>query len=127
MVATSVLGTGVDFPSVVWTLHVDILWSMINYTQESGRAGRGREVVDSVILAPEHAAEGTIYRGEVSDDTSTMAHFIATRECRRRIMSEYLDGPELARSYNDLEHSTRCDRCGEGAIELAEKRRRAVR
>ncbi|KAF1955661.1 hypothetical protein CC80DRAFT_88365 [Byssothecium circinans] len=39
MVATSALGTGVDFPGVVYILHVGMPWSMIDYAQESGRGG----------------------------------------------------------------------------------------
>jgi superfamily II DNA helicase RecQ len=30
-VATLALGTGVDFPRIVYTLHVGMLWSMIDY------------------------------------------------------------------------------------------------
>ncbi|KAF1359102.1 P-loop containing nucleoside triphosphate hydrolase protein, partial [Lizonia empirigonia] len=50
MVATSALGTGVDYPGIVYILHVRMPWSMIDYAQESGRGGRAGEVVDSVIL-----------------------------------------------------------------------------
>lgn len=50
MVATSALGTGVDFPGIVFILHLGIPWSMIDYAQESGRGGRAGERVDPVIL-----------------------------------------------------------------------------
>jgi superfamily II DNA helicase RecQ len=43
IVATSALGTGVDYPGIVFILHVGMPWSMIDFAQESGRGGRARE------------------------------------------------------------------------------------
>ena len=40
MAATSALGTGVDFPGIVFVLHVGMPYGMIDFAQESGRAGR---------------------------------------------------------------------------------------
>jgi superfamily II DNA helicase RecQ len=51
--ATSALGTGVDFPGIVFVLHVDLPYSMINFAQESERAGRAGEDVDSIIMVGE--------------------------------------------------------------------------
>lgn len=48
IIPTSALGTGVDFPGVVFTLHVDAPYGMIDFAQESRRAGRAGENVDSV-------------------------------------------------------------------------------
>jgi superfamily II DNA helicase RecQ len=53
IVATSALGTGVDYPDIVYVLHVGVPYGMIDFAQESGRAGRGGEAVDSVIVAEE--------------------------------------------------------------------------
>ena len=50
IVATSALGTGVDFPGIVIILHVDLPYGMIDFAQESGRGGRAGEDVDSVVL-----------------------------------------------------------------------------
>ncbi|GAB7357794.1 hypothetical protein MBLNU459_g0611t1, partial [Dothideomycetes sp. NU459] len=57
IVATSALGTGVDFPGVVFVLHVNLPYGMIDFAQESGRAGRGGEDVDSVIMVEEGVTE----------------------------------------------------------------------
>jgi superfamily II DNA helicase RecQ len=40
----------VEFPGIVFILHVGMPWSMIDYAQESGRGGRAGERVDSVVL-----------------------------------------------------------------------------
>jgi superfamily II DNA helicase RecQ len=50
MVATSALGTGVNYPGVEAVLHVSMPYGLIDFAQESGRAGRGGEDVDSLIL-----------------------------------------------------------------------------
>jgi superfamily II DNA helicase RecQ len=60
IVATSVLRTGVDFPGIVFVLYVSMLWSMIDFAQESGRAGRSGELVDSIILVEENSVESKI-------------------------------------------------------------------
>jgi superfamily II DNA helicase RecQ len=57
IVATSALGTGVDFPGVVFVLHVDVPYGMIDFAQESGRAGRAGEDVDSVIVVEQGRVE----------------------------------------------------------------------
>ena len=50
VVATSALGTGVNYPGIEIVLHASMLYGLIDFTQESGRAGRGGEEVDSLIL-----------------------------------------------------------------------------
>lgn len=49
IVCTSALGVGVDIAGVEFTLHIEQLWSMIDFVQESGRArGQGKAVVLAV-------------------------------------------------------------------------------
>ncbi|KAK7179378.1 uncharacterized protein CC84DRAFT_1084769 [Paraphaeosphaeria sporulosa] len=50
IVATSALGTGVDFTGILFILHVGMPWSMIDYCQESGQAGRSGEAASLVII-----------------------------------------------------------------------------
>jgi superfamily II DNA helicase RecQ len=56
-VATSALGTGVDYPDIVYMLHVRVLYSIIDFAQESRRAGRNSKAVDLVIIAAEEEAK----------------------------------------------------------------------
>ena len=67
--------------------------------------------------------EAKLWRGELSTDRSAIAHFIVTKTCRRQIMSEYLDGPELAVSCEDLPDCVRCDGCGDGGVEVQDTNR----
>jgi hypothetical protein len=117
IVATSALGTGVDFPGVVFTLHVDIPYGMIDFSQESGRAGRAGEDVDSMIIVEEGRAERQSIDGKSGGvDESIIRDFITTRGCRRRVMGLYLDN-KVIECGNDASLA-RCDRCGEGVTAL---------
>ena len=118
IVATSALGTGVDFPGVVFVLHTDVPYGMIDFAQESGRGGRAGEDVDSLIIVEEGRVEtlAELSRGEGGVDQRVMDEFITTRECRRVVMSRYLDGREIhCESEGGM---ARCDRCGGGLTEL---------
>jgi superfamily II DNA helicase RecQ len=126
IVATSALGTGVDFPGVVFTLHIDIPYGMIDFSQESGRAGRAGEDVDSVIVVEEGKAERQPAGGKGRGvDESIIRDFITTRSCRRRVMGLYLDNKEIECG-NDASLA-RCDRCGEGVTALERDYARAAR
>ncbi|KAI9882030.1 MAG: hypothetical protein M1823_006233, partial [Watsoniomyces obsoletus] len=114
IVATSALGTGVDFPGVVYILHVGMPWSMIDFAQESGRGGRAGERVDSVILVEKGEVERTMEQKSEDLDVQAMGGFLIGSGCRRGLMSSYLDGKAV--SCNDIE-SAGCDRCGEGLWE----------
>lgn len=105
-----------DFPGVVFVLHVDLPYGMIDFAQESGRAGRAREDVDSVIMVAEKRVETLL--GEIRGvDDSTIGEFVTTRTCRRRVMSLYFDGRDVGCEDGDGEMA-RCDRCGEGLTAL---------
>ncbi|CAD0051471.1 unnamed protein product, partial [Aureobasidium pullulans] len=88
IVATSALGTG------------------------SGRAGRAGEEVDSIIIVEQGKVESMRQAGRIRGlDEEIMAEFVTTRECRRQVMSRYLDGKIVECGAGDV---AQCDRCGEG-------------
>jgi superfamily II DNA helicase RecQ len=111
--ATSALATGVDFPGIVFTLHVDITYGMIDFAQESGRAGHAGEDVDSVMIVEEGKAERQSAGGKGGgSDESIMRDFITTRGCRRRVMGLYFDNKDVECGHDAS--LARCDGCGEG-------------
>lgn len=112
--ATGALGTGVDFPGILVVVHMGMPYSMIDFTQESGRAGRGDEVVDSFVVIEERWVEDkmAMERASMSVDEMAMGSFLTSVRCRRAVMSRYLDG--TATSCSDIPGGARCDRCGEG-------------
>jgi superfamily II DNA helicase RecQ len=124
IVATSALGTGVDFPGIVYILHVGMPWSMIDYAQESGRGGRNGEIVDAVVLVEHGEVERTMQQKSGDIDVQAMGLFIIGSGCRRQLMSRYLDAVGV--SCTDIE-SAGCDRCGEGLREWLEEQESAGR
>jgi superfamily II DNA helicase RecQ len=122
IVATSALGTGVDFPRIVLIVHVGMPWSMVDFAQESGRGGRAGEVVDSVLVVEQGEVERRMEQQKGELDVQAMGLFIIGSGCRRGLMSGYLDGKSI--SCNDIE-SAGCDRCGEGIREVQEAQSRA--
>ncbi|KAF2158359.1 hypothetical protein M409DRAFT_61729, partial [Zasmidium cellare ATCC 36951] len=114
IVATSALGTGVDFERIVFTLHVDIPYGMVDYAQESGRGGRAGEDVDSLLIYEQGGADRAYKRARNCDERA-IANFVRTQGCRRKVKGLYLDGEEVSCGQGDL---ARCDNCGEGVTAL---------
>lgn len=75
IVATSAQGTGVDFLGIVFVLHVGLPHGMIDYAQESGKAGRGGEAVKSVVVLGDGEVERRARYEVVLVDTLAMAAF----------------------------------------------------
>ncbi|KAG6198721.1 hypothetical protein E4U50_007513 [Claviceps purpurea] len=117
VVATSSLGTGVSYNDVALTMHVGMPYGLIDFAQESGRAGRGGEAVASFILleenwcAKESARLSSLGRVRSVDELEMIA-FVYTEGCRRLVLGKYFDGdsPQDCQS-GDME---RCDRCCSG-------------
>jgi superfamily II DNA helicase RecQ len=126
IVATSALGTGVDFEGIIRVLHVGQPYGMIDFAQESGRAGRGGEAVDALILweGPGQSSQPPASRTDWQAlDQAAMSSFVraGVGVCRRAVMSAFLDGQEVSCTALDC---ARCDRCGEGVTEWHAAERR---
>lgn len=86
--ATGALGAGVDPPGVRLTIHMGGVWSLVDFHQESGRAGRdGLRAKSIIITTNRHAclSQHTIDQQAVYD-------FYTTTHCRRFQLSKYIDG-----------------------------------
>jgi hypothetical protein len=111
IVATSALGTGVDYAGIVYILHVGMPWSMTDFAQASGRGGRGGETFDVVVMIEQGEVEKRIEQESGDIDVQAMGAFLIGNGCRRALMSSYLDGQEIGCRELD---GVYCDRCGEG-------------
>ncbi|KAI9484779.1 P-loop containing nucleoside triphosphate hydrolase protein [Zychaea mexicana] len=90
VVATNAFGTGVDHPSIRLVVHVSGSASVLDYAQETGRAGRDGRVAFCVLLA----SKMSNHSDPNNDDESTWAGFrrkINNSVCIRKTIQSELD------------------------------------
>ena len=56
--ATGALRIGVNISGIVYVIHVDRLYDMTSFVQQSGRGGRNGEVSDSVVFVGVQTTRG---------------------------------------------------------------------
>ncbi|KAH0544389.1 hypothetical protein GP486_008517, partial [Trichoglossum hirsutum] len=88
IVATNALGLGIDVPDVRLVLHAEPSFDLLNYAQESGRAGRDGGRSEAIIMV----AEGRILSKYKSTDERLLWEYLMTDACRRIKLDQYLDG-----------------------------------
>jgi hypothetical protein len=114
IVSTSALGVGVDIQRVLFTLHVERPWGMIDFVQESGRM---RAEGKSVIVLKQQQQEQEEDQKQAVDDSEAMEAFVRTAGCRRKVMSQYMDGKPLSCAELQAREAavkvTVCDNCEE--------------
>ncbi|KAJ6438049.1 recq family helicase [Purpureocillium lavendulum] len=110
IVATSALGTGIDVPGITHVIHFGAPYSIIDYAQEAGRAGRAGERVEAVIVVEERdwPTEDPKTEAALELKTREVNALIRTSGCRRSVLGRCLD--------NDLRDCDRidavpCDNC----------------
>jgi superfamily II DNA helicase RecQ len=95
VVATSALGMGVDIPDIRSIIHIGRLRTLLEYAQESGRAGRDGEASEAIIILP-HGMDGLPgYASETSEvERRRVEEYIGmdAHGCRRQVLDRYLDG-----------------------------------
>jgi superfamily II DNA helicase RecQ len=111
IVATSALGTRVDFPGIMYILHVGMPWSMTDFAQASRRRGQGGEQVDVVVVVGHGEVEKQIEKESDDINVQAMGHFLISSGCRRELMSLYLDTEGVR--CRDIK-AVSCNQCGEG-------------
>ena len=89
IVATGALGVGVDSAGITDILHVGKPYGLIEFSQETGRASRGNEKANSILLLTkqEHEQITATEMNTATDNEAAMIAFITTEGCRRAIMS----------------------------------------
>jgi superfamily II DNA helicase RecQ len=96
VIAMTALGTGVNYTGVALAVHVGMMYGLIDFAQESGRAGRDGEVVTSLILLEKNwqvrkGAKRMVMRREWGSDEKAMLDFVNTDDCRRLVLGKYFD------------------------------------
>src|SRR5271168_497342 len=88
IVATSALGMGIDIPDIRVVWHVDRPRTLLDYAQESGRAGRDGLKSEAIMIG---GWGGGDY-GEKREEVELVERLVSTEGCRREVLEEYLDG-----------------------------------
>ncbi len=95
LVATSALSAGLDYPSVRRVVHVDAPSGLVDYGQETGRAGRdGLHAICLTLLPPKWCINwDRRYRSDfLQEDCAQMEAFLKSSHCLRQKLTSYLDG-----------------------------------
>lgn len=95
IVATSALGMGVDIPDIRCIVHVDWPRTILDYAQESGRAGRDGLRSEALVVVgkePEQQQDD----GRTDEDQQWVRWYmeggVGSGQCRRKVLDGYLDG-----------------------------------
>lgn len=108
LVCSSLLGCGIDVSGVQVVYHFQTPWSILDFAQESGRAGRGGEKVESHVFASKEEEEE--HPDEDQFGKKLMRDWVLqVSTCRRIALSSFLDG--LAISCILLQNGSLCDVC----------------
>jgi superfamily II DNA helicase RecQ len=113
IVATSALGMGVDIPDIRVIWHVDPPRTLLDYAQESGRAGRDGLKSEAILVT----GWGEGGYGEKREGVELVQRLIGSgRECGRAVLGEYLDGGERQECQEGEERCDQCDRSAEEEV-----------
>jgi RecQ family ATP-dependent DNA helicase len=113
IVATSALGMGVDIPDIRCIVHIDWPFTVLDYAQESGRAGRDGLRSEAVMMVQEGQQRPAEDKQEEVEQRLVGAYVEGVdgaARCRRVVLDGYLDRRETERVACE-EGEEKCDVC----------------
>ena len=129
MIATSAFGLGIDYPSVRLVITVGFSWSLLDYSQESGRGGRDGKRSMAILVSSQQILQAmNVYRPQLDKEDPqdpeysfevadlrtrlllNVSKYIQSQtKCLKAILSERMDGHPV--SCFELPNSSSCDVC----------------
>jgi superfamily II DNA helicase RecQ len=92
IIATNVLGLGIDVPDIRVVIHVGIVWRLKDYGQESGRAGRNGQSSKAIIIIATRDRQPIEVAPKPEQGWVDIREFISSTICRRIILDQVMDG-----------------------------------
>jgi superfamily II DNA helicase RecQ len=87
--ATCALCGGFDYAHVRFAIHVNEPSSLVDFAQESGRAGRdGKQAYSVLLLSCTWKPQAT---EEAGIDAKALNRYMLSQDCRRACLSEHID------------------------------------
>ena len=95
MISTNAFGMGIDKPNVGVVVHFDVPFSIENYIQESGRAGRNEKKSFAVLLKNDH--DIAIYKDKVK---KSLPSILEVKEVHRKLYQYFrISNGEISEDY----------------------------
>ena len=119
LVATSALGMGVDIPDIRCIIHLGPPRTLLDYAQESGRAGRDGQASRAILIQPLGWDAPAAWMREVPVAEQDRVQGYLQASCRRQVLDQYLDGAvdgDLRQNCSDHPDETPCDQCQPSAV-----------
>lgn len=99
LVASTALGAGTDYPHIRLTCHLGVMYGMVNFVQQSSRAGRDGQTAHCIVIP--NSAPPTVPDGPLSTMTGVremhelvyvQTHSNPQKICIRRQIGKTMDG-----------------------------------
>jgi len=134
IVATSALGLGFDYDNIRLVVHVKQPHSLIDFHQQSGRAGRNKQLSKSVVFLASTEVKALHKQGAeqhireeqwLHKDADAMRQYISNTQCLRGILSRHFNGPDdWITCFN--ERQNKCGVCRSNSAGLPRTSTRAI-
>jgi len=112
LVATSALGLGIDYACVSFVFHQGQSHNLMDFSQESGRAGRdGKHAESIVVTLKRFRREYEWMKDKGGEGWQSMEDWIERKGCRNWMPGEYMDGAGKGVSCLDGGDCGLCDIC----------------
>ena len=111
LVATNGLGTGYDYGAVKLVIHFAKPRNIIDFAQESGRAGRSIPVSYSTVFWDPQRQDEPLAPNQEVLGVLEMIQYVQTNACRRHCLAAYFDGVMDTKTCIDHGNVAVCDNC----------------
>lgn len=86
IVATSALGLGLNVPDVALVVHCGMPWTLRDFVQESGRAGRSGQRARSILLVEDWEVN------KAQGNRPALYEYVCEQVCYRTALARHMDG-----------------------------------